>query len=92
MVEVVVLILEGVEDGDGVLRDDGVKDRETVLFGEETAVLFGEETEAEAEVVIVVFLGTEEDLRVGMLEGRIVEPLLVGLEVGSLSLCASEIS
>jgi hypothetical protein len=31
-------------------------------------------------------LGTEEDLIVGMLEGRIVEPLLVGLEDGSLSL------
>jgi len=79
VVEVVVLILEGVEVGDGVLRDEGVKDRETVLFGEET--------EAEAWIcVVVVFLGTEEDLIVGMLEGRIVEPLLVGLEDGSLSL------
>lgn len=82
-VEVVVLILEGVEDGDGVLRDKGVKDRETFRFGEEA--------EAEAEiVVVVVFLGTEEDLMVGMLEGRIVEPLLVGLEDGSLSLCAKK--
>lgn len=80
MVEVVVLILEGVEEGDGVLRDEGVKDRETVLFGELT------ENEAE-----VVFLGTEEDLIVGMLEGRTVELLLVGLEDGSLSFYAKKI-
>lgn len=95
MVEVVVLILEGVEDLDGVLRETGVKDRETVLFGEET------ETEAEA---VVVFLGAEDDLKVGMLEGRIVgmlegrnvgmlegrivELLRVGVEDGSVSLYA----
>lgn len=105
MVEVVVVVvLEGVGDLDaGVLRDTGVRDRETVLFGYET------KTEAEAEIV-VVFLGAEEDLTVGklepmfegrsvgmlegrsvgMLEGRIVELLRVGFEDGSLSLCAKE--
>lgn len=99
VVEVVVLILEGVGDLDGVLRETGVKDRETVLFGKET--------EAEAEAV-VVFLGADEDLTVGpmlegrivgmlegrivgMLEGRIVELLRVGFEDGSLSFCAKEI-
>lgn len=85
------MILEGVEERGGVLRETGVKDRETVLFGDAT--------EAEAVVVVVVFLGAEEDLAmlegrsvgmlegrsVGMLEGRPVEVLLVGFEDGSLS-------
>lgn len=93
-VGIVVLILEGVEDRDGVLRDTGVKDRETLLFGDAT--------EANADVVVVVvFLGPDEDLTVlegrsvgmlegrsvGMFEGRTVEVLLVGFEDGSLSSC-----
>lgn len=91
---ILVLFLEGVEERDGVLRDTGVKDRETVFFGDAT------EAEAVAvAVVVVVFLGAEEDLTalegrsvgmlegrsVGMLEGRPVEVLLVGFEDGSLS-------
>jgi len=98
-VVVVVVILEEVGDlDDGVLRDTGVRDRETVLFGYETKIA----GEAEA---VVVFLGAEEDLTVGnvepmfegrsvgmlegrsvgMLEGRIVELLRVGFEDGSVS-------
>ena len=97
-VGIVVLILEGVEDRDGVLRDTGVKDRETLLFGDAT--------EAEAVVVVVVvFLGADEDLTVlearnvgmlegrsvGMFEGRTVEVLLVGFEDGSLSSCETNL-
>ena len=97
-VGIVVLILEGVEDRDGVLRDTGVTDRETLLFGDAT--------EAEAVVVVVVvFLGADEDLTVlearnvgmlegrsvGMFEGRTVEVLLVGFEDGSLSSCETNL-